>query len=371
MPVGQFCWLFSRPGCYNCQIMGEGKLKVGIVGASGYSGEVLLKVLAGHSGVDLAAVTSRKHAGAPIAEVVPALRGRLAESKFIESQPAALAARQDIDVWFLALPHGVAAAFARPLVQAGKRVIDLSADFRLNSEACYQAFYGKPHPDPALMQQARYVLPEIEIDDAWREAPLIACPGCYPTSVLVPLVPLLRDEVIGTDQIVIYSLSGVSGAGKQAQEYYSFCERAESCLPYGIPKHRHLSEIEEQLSAAARAEIRVQFLPHLVPMRRGIVTTITVPAHGKPLATVYSHWASVYNQCPFICVLPPGVLPDTAHVVGTNRIDIAATYDARTDNFIFNSAEDNLLKGASGQAVQIMNRWFQLPEILGLVQIGV
>jgi N-acetyl-gamma-glutamyl-phosphate reductase len=342
-------------------------MKVGIVGASGYSGEVLVKLLLAHPHVTLAAVTSRQHAGKPLSAVIPALRGTAADRlEFINSDAAGLAARTDVDLWFLALPHGAAADFARALVPAGRKVIDLSADFRIADLATYEKYYGAHHA-PELLTGARYVMPELS-DPRWRtEIRLAAAPGCYPTSVLLPLLPLLRAGLVSREHIVANSFSGVSGAGKKAEEQYLFCERAESAKAYGLTKHRHLAEIEEQLGLAAGTKVVIQFNPHLAPMRRGIITTITVPAApGATLDGVYAAWRAAYAGRPFVSLLPAGETPDSAYVTGTNRADLSAVHDARTGNFLLTSAVDNLVKGASGQAVQIMNLWCGFPEAAGL-----
>ncbi len=342
-------------------------MNVGVVGASGYSGEVLVKLLLGHPQVKLTAVTSRQHAGKAVSSVIPALRGTAADQlEFSDSDPAILAARQDIDLWFLALPHGAAADFARTLVPTGRKVIDLSADFRVANLATYEKYYGSHHA-PELLPSARFVLPELT-DPKWKtEIKVAAAPGCYPTSVLVPLAPLLKADLVTREHIVVNSFSGVSGAGKKTEEQYLFVERAESAKAYGLTKHRHLAEIEEQLSAVAGANVVVQFNPHLAPMRRGIATTITVPAAaGATLDGLYAAWRTAYAGRPFVSILPAGETPDTAYVTGTNRVDISAVYDARTDNFVITSALDNLVKGASGQAVQIMNLWLGFSEIAGL-----
>jgi N-acetyl-gamma-glutamyl-phosphate reductase len=342
-------------------------MNVGIVGASGYSGEVLVKLLLGHPQVKLTAVTSRQHAGKPLSSVIPALRGSAADQlKFSDSDAAALAARADIDLWFLALPHGAAADFAKVLVPAGRKVVDLSADFRVADLPTYEKYYGKHHA-PELLPVAKFVLPELT-DPKWRqELKLAAAPGCYPTSTLVPLLPLLKAGLVAREHIVVNSFSGVSGAGKKLEETYLYVERAESAKAYGLTKHRHLAEIEEQLSIATGAKIVLQFNPHLAPMRRGIATTITVPAApGATVEAVYAAWRAAYAGRPFIGLLPTGETPDTAHTVGTNRVDFSAAYDARTNNFVITSALDNLVKGASGQAVQIMNLWLGLPETAGL-----
>jgi N-acetyl-gamma-glutamyl-phosphate reductase len=341
-------------------------MKVGIVGASGYSGEVLVKLLLGHPRVTLAAVTSRTHAGKPLAAVIPSVRGADRGLTFSGSDAAALAAG-DIELFFLALPHGAAATYAKVLVAAGKRVIDLSADFRIADLATYQKYYGEHHA-PELLAGARFVLPELT-PPAWKdEAKLVAAPGCYPTSVLVPLVPLLKANVITREHIVVNSYSGVSGAGKKAEEMYLFVERAESIKAYGLVKHRHLAEIEEQLALHTGAKTVIQFNPHLAPMRRGIATTITVPSSpGGTIEQLYAAWRQAYANRPFVQILASGETPDTAHVVGTNRVDMSAVHDPRTGNFVITAAEDNLVKGASGQAVQIMNLWCGFAETEGLV----
>ncbi len=339
-------------------------MKIGIIGASGYSGETLVKLLLAHPRVTLAAVTSRTHAGKPLSQVIPALRGVDQGLKFVDSDAAALAS-SDIDLFFLALPHGAAADYAKVLVPAGKRVIDLSADFRIADLATYESYYGKHHA-PELLSQARFVLPELTPITWKTEAKLIAAPGCYPTSILVPLLPLLRDGIVSREHIVANSSSGVSGAGKKAEEAYLYCERAESTKAYGLVKHRHLAEVEEQLSLHTGAPTIIQFNPHLAPMRRGIATTITVPAVNPSIEALYASWKTTYAGRPFVQVLASGETPDTAYVVGTNRVDISAVFDPRTKNFVITSAEDNLMKGASGQAVQIMNLWCGFEETAGL-----
>jgi len=341
-------------------------MKIGLVGASGYSGEVLVQLLLRHPLVTLAAVTSRTHAGKPLAAVIPAVRGQDHGLTFSGSDAAALAAG-DLDLFFLALPHGTAAAFARALVPAGKKVIDLSADFRIADLATYEKYYG-PHQAPDLLPSARFVLPELT-PPAWKtETKLVAAPGCYPTSILVPLAPLLKAGLVTRDHIVANAFSGVSGAGRKAEAMYLYVERAENAKAYGLVKHRHLAEIEEQLALHAGSPVVIQFNPHLAPMRRGIATTITVPAApGATIGALYDTWRAAYGASTFVQILPSGETPDTASVVGTNRIDLSAVHDPRTGNFVLTSAVDNLMKGAGGQAVQIMNLWLGFPETAGLV----
>ncbi len=340
-------------------------MKVAIVGASGYSGEELVRLLSRHPDATLAAVTSRSLAGKPVAEVMPALRHLVGNLVFSESDPKTLAARDDLDVYFLALPHGVATEYAKPLFQAGKIVFDLSADFRLNSPSVYKTYYGHTHPAPDLLKAAAYVIPELE-DEKWLEKSLIACPGCYPTSILLPLVPLLRAGIIKSSGIIANSYSGVSGAGRKVTEDFIYCERNGSMKGYGMPKHRHLSEIEEQLGKAAFTDCIIQFNPHLAPVSRGISTTIVAKANAS-LEELYSTWNAIYENKLFVNVLPSGTFPDTLNVVGTNRADISAVYDERTQNFVINSVIDNLLKGASGQAVQLFNLKYGFDETAGLL----
>lgn len=324
-----------------------------------------MELLSSHPGVDLVVVTSRSLAGKPVAEVFPRLSHRLGQLAFSESDAASLASRDDLDAVFLALPHGVAAGFARPLYDAGATVFDLSADFRLGTPELYEEFYGAAHPDPDLLRAAAYVLPEFPLPD-WEKKNLIACPGCYPTSILLPLLPLIANGTLEPRDIIASCMSGVSGAGKKATEDFSYCERTESARPYGQPKHRHLSEIEEQLGHAAGDLVILQFLPHLVPMRRGIVSTISIPDNGKTDRDVLDSWQGQYAGRPFVRILDDGTLPESKNVVGTNRIDLAVRHDPRMNRLILTSAEDNLLKGASGQAVQLMNLKFGLDETTGL-----
>ena len=348
--------------------MSQPLTKVGIVGASGYTGEELVRVLARHPHVQLAAVCSRTLAGKAVADEIPRLRGIVdAGLLFSASSPAECAA-SDVAVWFLALPHGVAAEYAQPLIAAGKRVLDLSADFRLRDLGLYKKYYGHDHPASALAAAARYVVPELQLDDTWKQAPLIACPGCYPTSIQVPLVPLLRAGLVKPEpgRLIINSYSGVSGAGKKADVGYLFCERDSSIKAYGIPGHRHIAEIEEQFGVAAGQPVVVQFNPHLAPMHRGIATTIVVPAAGVTAAQVEAVWQQAYAGRPFISVLKSGDFPDTAHVANTNRVAMSVVADVRTGNLIITSVIDNLLKGAGGQAVQALNLLMGWSETAGL-----
>jgi len=340
------------------------RIETAIVGASGYTGRELLRRLLLHPGVELVAATSRQEAGRPLEAVFPRFRSLPgAGLNFIEPDPDAIAA-SGAKAAFLALPHGVAADIARALLERGLRVIDLSADFRLRDPAVYEEFYGHAHPAPDLLAEAVYGLPEVR-PEAIAAARLVASPGCYPTSILLPLLPLLQADLIEPASIVAHSMSGVSGAGRKAEIPLLFTEVNESVRAYGVPKHRHLSEIEQELALAAGGEVRISFLPHLVPVTAGIATTTTATLRGEP-AAVEAALEGAYARAPFVRLLGAGVCPDTKHVTGTNFIDIGWTHDPRTGRLILMSAEDNLGKGAGGQALQSFNRMFGLAESDGL-----
>ena len=342
--------------------------QVAIVGASGYSGEELVRLLLSHPQAELSAVTSRQYAGQTLAQVFPKFAHHPRARALRFSEPKAELVAKQAEVVFLALPHGVAAEYAVPLLQLGCRVIDLSADFRLRSPAVYQEFYAHEHPAPELLSQAVYGLPEVYRTQI-QQASLVASPGCYPTSVLLPLIPLLKAKCIEPAGIIADSLSGVSGAGRKAELDYLFVECNESVRPYGVPKHRHLSEIEQELSNAAGQSVVLQFTPHLIPVNRGILTTLyTTPTSPKPdPARIAQLYQSAYGQEPFVRLLEGKALPDTKNVVGTNVIEIAWRLDPRTGRLLVMSAEDNLVKGASGQAVQSLNLMCGWPETAGLV----
>lgn len=342
-------------------------VKTAIVGASGYSGEELVRLLLRHPQAELTAVTSRQYAGQSVGKIFPrhASDARAKALQFTEPNVAALA--KSAQVVFLALPHGVAAEFAGPLLDAGCKVIDLSADFRLKSAAVYKDFYGKDHPAPALLQKSVYGLPELYRREI-KSAALIASPGCYPTSILLPLVPLIKAGLIKSDGMIADSMSGVSGAGRKVEADYLFAECNESVRPYGIPKHRHLSEIEEQLALAAGKPVVLQFSPHLIPVNRGILTTLYVePARELSAEEVRQCYQKAYANEPFVRMLEDDALPDTKNVTGTNMIEIGWRQDPRTGRLIVMSAIDNIVKGASGQAVQSMNILCGFAETVGLL----
>jgi N-acetyl-gamma-glutamyl-phosphate reductase len=348
---------------------------VGIVGASGYSGEELVRLLLSHPNVHLTAVTSRQYAGQTLAHVFPKFAHHPRARTLRFSEPKAELLARQAEVIFLALPHGVAAEFAVPLLQSGCQVIDLSADFRVKSAAVYKDFYGREHPAPELLAQAVYGLPEVYRNEI-KSGSLIASPGCYPTSILLPCIPLLRVGLVRSAGIIADSLSGVSGAGRKAELDYLFVECNESVRPYGLPKHRHLSEIEQELSLAAGTQVTLQFTPHLIPVNRGILTTLylaptarvenadDLAGFGKKVAACYQ---AAYGDEPFVRLLEGKALPDTKNVVGTNVLELAWRLDPRTGALIVMSAEDNLIKGASGQAVQSLNLVCGFPETAGLL----
>ena len=342
------------------------RIKTAIVGASGYTGQELLRLLLVHPQVELVAATSRQEAGKPLSSVFPRFRKLPgAELPFMEPDPDAIAAT-GAQAAFLALPHGVAAEIATALLDRGLKVIDLSADFRLSDADVYEEFYGHPHPAPALLDEAVYGLPEVRAG-AIRDARLIASPGCYPTSILLPLIPLLENGLIDPATIVANSMSGVSGAGKKADVTLLFCECNESVRAYGIPKHRHLSEIEQELSIAAGETVVITFIPHLIPVNSGIATTTTAKLkEGIDPSAIGEALENAYRDAAFVRLLGKGGCADTKNVTRTNFIDIGWSYDARTGRVILTSAEDNLGKGAGSQAVQSFNLIFGLPETAGL-----
>ena len=344
-------------------------MKTCIIGASGYSGRELVCLLLDHPNVTLERVTSRLLEGKKVEECIPKLRGKGCELSFSNPSIEELSRDEDSELFFLALPHGTAAEYAVPLLEAGKKVIDLSADFRLNCPETYEEFYGQPHPAPEWLEKASYGLPEL-YELSWEISPLIASPGCYPTSILIPLSILLRENIVKKEGIVANSMSGISGAGRNATEKLLYCERNESAGAYGLPKHRHLSEIEEQLSLLSMnssEKVVISFHPHLAPMSRGICTTLSVPAEGElDRQKVVDCWNRIFGHRPFVNLLPEGEFPDVAHVAGTNRIDLSVHADSRTGRYVLCSAEDNLIKGAGGQAIQSMNACQGYEEGAGL-----
>lgn len=345
-------------------------VKVAVLGASGYSGIELLRLLLRHPHAELVAVTSRALAGKALSDEFPRFRGvGVADClKFTAPDLATLKAT-GAKVAFLALPHGVSLEYAQGLLDAGMKVIDLSADFRLRSAELYEEFYDYPHPAPQLLEEAVYALPEVRAE-AIRQARLIACPGCYPTSILLPLIPLLKASLLDESPLCISSMSGASGAGRKESVPLLFCEVQNSLRSYSVPKHRHLSEIGQELSLAAGRPVKLSFVPHLVPCHSGIcTTTFATLRSGVDAAQVGEALAAAYLGQPFVRLLGRNQSPDTKNVVGTNFIDIGWSYDARSGQLILMSTEDNIGKGASGQAVQNFNLIHGFEAVAGLLSI--
>lgn len=340
-------------------------VRTAVVGASGYSGQELLHYLARHPVFHLSLVTSRQNAGEPLSKSVHGLPRELGALTFVDSSPDfALAAQADL--FFLAVPHGTAAPYAVALREAGKTVVDLSADFRTTDPAIYQEFYGHDHPAPALLHEAVYGLPEIH-RERLKTAKLIAAPGCFPTSIILPLVPFLRQGIIASDSISIASLSGVSGAGRKVELRLLYGEVNENMYSYSVPKHRHLGEIEQELSLAAGKKITVTFVPHLVPLHRGMLTTITASlSKSKTDDELHSILEEAYGREPFVEILKAPDLPQSRQVANSNRIQIAARVDTRTNRLLLFSSIDNLGKGNASQAIQAANLASKLDETLGL-----
>ncbi|MBV9851626.1 MAG: N-acetyl-gamma-glutamyl-phosphate reductase [Armatimonadetes bacterium] len=350
------------------------KLKVGIIGVSGYGGGELARLLLQHPNVELAYVTSGTYAGQPLAAALPGTAGRtgLTCEKF---DPAAAADR--CDFLFLAGENGLAMKVAPLLLEAGKKVVDLSADFRLKDPAAYKEWYKAEHAAPHLLGEAVYGLPEVYRAKI-TSARLVANPGCYPTSASLAVAPLLFGEFVERDAIIVDSMSGVSGAGRSKFGLdYHFSEVNESARPYGVGGvHRHTPEIEQVFSFVASRPVAVTFTPHLIPVTRGILTTAYVgltpdQAKGWDLEGIAEEYVSYYGYAPFVTVLEPGQQPATKHVNGTNYCHIGLAVDKRTNRVIVTSVIDNLVKGAAGQAIQNMNLMYGFDETAGLTMAAV
>lgn len=340
--------------------------RVGIVGANGYSGRELCTLLAHHSGANIVALCSRQHAGETLSQVLPRFAKRSQFANLYFSTPSVSnLLNAGVETVFLALPHGIAAEFVVPLLDVGVRVIDLSADFRLLHAEMYEESYGKKHPAPHLLTEAVYGLPEWR-GDVIRSARLVACPGCYPTSILLPLTPLFAENLLTTDALCISSASGISGAGRQPEISLLFGECDESFRAYGIPQHRHLAEIEQGIFFSAGEEISISFVPHLIPAHRGIHTTIfATPREGVGVAQVQQIWREKYHKSPFVRI--SDTLPDIKNVNMTNFCDLAVRLDERGEKLLLFSVIDNLVKGAAGQAIQCFNIMNGFAEAEGLL----
>ncbi len=337
-------------------------IRVAIVGASGYTGVELYRLLANHPHVKITCVTSRQNAGEPFEQVFPSLRGRTD----LVCDPVEIGIVADkADFVFTALPHKTAMEFVPGLLAAGMKVVDLSADYRLKDAALYEAWY-QPHTSPELLAEAAYGLPEL-YRERIRPARLVANPGCYPTSVALALAPLLRERLIDPATLIIDSKSSASGAGRAAKVDSLFCEVNEGFKAYGVTKHRHTPEIEQTLSDLAGAPVVVNFTPHLLPINRGILSTCYADLREKTdTARLVALFAEYYRGEPFVRVQPQGSLPNVAWVRGGNQCDLGVVVDPRTHRVIVVSAIDNLVKGAAGQALQNMNLMLGFPETAGL-----
>jgi len=339
-------------------------VKVGIVGGTGYTGVELLRLLASHERAEVVAITSRGESGRRLDDLFPNLRGHF-DLAFTEPDVQRLAA---CDVVFFATPHNVAMQLVPELLAAGTRVVDLSADYRIRDAQLWSRWYGEPHASPQLLAEAVYGLPEVN-REAIAGARLVACPGCYPTAVQLGFLPLLCGGRVDCTHLIASAASGVSGAGRQAKVDNLLSEVADSFKAYGVSGHRHLPEIEQGLADVAGGPVRVTFVPHLLPMIRGIQATLFARLLGEPedLQALYEEH---YADEPFVDVLPAGMLPQTRTVKGANRCQIAVALPQERDMVVVMSVIDNLVKGASGQAIQNMNIMLGLPEDMGLNQVG-
>ena len=339
-------------------------IKAGIVGGTGYTGVELLRLLAQHPSVELTAITSRKEAGMPVAEMFPSLRGHVALA-FSDPSSAAL---ETCDVVFFATPNGVAMNDAKRLFDGGVRVIDLAADFRIRDVAVWEKWYGMTHACPELVQQAVYGLPEMNREQI-RIAKLIANPGCYPTAVQLGFLPLLEAGCVDITHLIADAKSGVSGAGRKAEVHTLFPEASDNFKAYGVPGHRHLPEITQGLTLMAREAVKLTFVPHLTPLIRGIHATLY--ARLTKEVDVQALYESRFENEPFVDVMPKGSHPETRSVRASNMCRIAVHRPQGSDVVVILAVEDNLVKGAAGQAVQNMNIMFGLSETAGLTQIAV
>ena len=339
-------------------------IRVGIVGGTGYTGVELLRILALHPEVELTAITSRGNAGEKVADMFPNLRGHV-DLAFSDPANADL---KGCDVVFFATPNGIAMGQTRELLEAGVRVIDLAADYRIKDLDVWSKWYGMTHASPDLVAEAVYGLPEMNRETI-RSARLVANPGCHVTAVTLGLLPLVKAGVVDASRLIADSKSGVSGAGRKAEVHTLMAEAGESFRAYGVSGHRHHPEICQVLSNASGKDVGLTFVPHLVPMVRGIEATLYAPLKGDA-GDLQALFEQAYADEPFVDVMPLGSLPETRSVRGANTCRLAVYRPGGADTVVVLSVIDNLVKGASGQAVQNMNIMFGLPETMGLQIIG-
>lgn len=341
-------------------------VKVGIVGGTGYTGVELLRILANHPQAEITMITSRTEEGVALADMFPNLRGHY-DLKFTQPDVEKL---KSCDLVFFATPHGVAMSMADELTSAGVKVIDLAADFRIEDLQTWSKWYGMEHTEAKLFDKVVYGLPEY-FREQIKEAQIVANPGCYPTSILLGLLPLLKNNLIDASRIIADGKSGVSGAGRGAKVAMLGAEMSESFKAYGVAGHRHLPEMKEKLSQLSGSDIGLTFVPHLIPMIRGmessIYATLTADISQAELQKLFEE---TYAREPFVDVMPAGSLPETRMVKGSNMCRLAVYCPEDSDQVVVTSVIDNLVKGAAGQAVQNMNILFGLDETLGLNQVA-
>ncbi len=344
-----------------------GKVKIGIIGATGYVGAELARVLCGHSGFEIACLASQTYEGKPYSSVYPAFRGILdLPCSGLDLDRIA----ETCDIVVTALPHGVSSETVPRLLDRGVRVLDHSGDFRYRDVAAYETAYKLVHPVPRLLAEAVYGLPELYRNQI-AEARLVANPGCYPTCSILALAPALRSKAVRARGLIVDAASGVSGAGRKADLAFSYCETDESFRPYSVVGHRHTSEIEQELAFLAGESVAISFTPHLAPMKRGMLATVyadLVP--GVTADDLRGLYEAFYADEPFVRVLPAGACPDTRNVAGSNMADVSVFVDARVGRAILFCAIDNLGKGASSQALQALNLMAGFPEATGLLRPG-
>jgi N-acetyl-gamma-glutamyl-phosphate reductase len=336
--------------------------KISIAGATGYTGIELLRLLVKHPEVEIVTLTAESHAGKNIAEVAPSLKGWV-DQTLVKLSPEVA---KQCDVLFLALPHTTSMQHVPELMKSDCKIIDLSADYRLHDAKVYGDWYKTPHLNPEIIKQAVYGLPELHRDEI-KKAQLVANPGCYPTSAVLALAPLMKENWVDAQSIIIDSKSGVSGAGRKLSQATQFCEANESVSAYGLGEHRHTPEIEQELNKLSGSEFTVSFSPHLMPMTRGMLTTAYI--NVKKTVTrdeLHGLYEDYYKSERFVRVLDAGQYANTAHVAGSNFCDIGVQVDTRNQRAIVTSAIDNLMKGASSQAVQNMNLMLGIDETTGL-----
>ncbi|MFK7732366.1 MAG: N-acetyl-gamma-glutamyl-phosphate reductase [Pseudomonadales bacterium] len=341
-------------------------ISVGIVGGTGYTGAELLRLLAGHREARVDLITSRAEAGVRVDSLYPTLRG-VCDLSFEAPDAGRLA---ECDLVYFATPHGVAMELMPELIKRGTRVVDLSADFRLRDIDVWETWYGQKHTCPELVEQAVYGLPEVNRSSI-RDAQLVAAAGCYPTSVQLGFLPLLANELIDESTLIANAASGVSGAGRQAKIDNLLAELSDNFKAYGVSGHRHLPEIEQGLNTAAKQTVQLTFVPHLLPVIRGIHATLygQIKAEGIDEQALQALYEQYYSDEPFVDVLPAGQLPQTRNVKGSNVCRIAVSQPQQRNTVVICSAIDNLVKGASGQAIQCMNIMLGLNETAGLESV--